>query len=94
MLGEAQRAGERVELAQLVLVLEAQLHLVIGALGLGDEDLALPKVELDAQALVRRAQILALLLEQRDPLHCDFALLACGVALFACSFALGVQLRL
>ena len=87
VLGQAERTGQRVELAELLLVLEAQLLLVVGALGLGDEDLALPKLQLQPQPLVRRTQILALLLELRDALHRNFALLARA-------FALGGQLRL
>ena len=94
VLGQAERAGQRVELAQLVLVLEAQLLLVIGSLGLGDEDLALPKLQLQAQALVRRAQILALMLELCDALHRRLALLARGFAVCARGFALRFQLRL
>jgi hypothetical protein len=86
VLGQAERAGQRVELAQLVLVLEAQLLLLVGALDLGDEGPPLPKLQLQAQPLVRRAQILALVLVLCDALHRHFALLARRLAL-------GVQLR-
>ena len=69
MLCNAERSGQCVELAQLQLVLEAQLLLVVGALGLRDEQATREQLKLLAQTLVRRAQVVALLLEVRDSLR-------------------------
>jgi hypothetical protein len=67
---DRERAGERVELAELL----GELHLElrgVDALGLGDEDASLEHLELDAQALVRGTELIALPGERGDLLPLD-----------------------
>lgn len=70
-LRNAQRAGQRVELTQFRFELDPKLLLVIRALRLRDKDAALEKLQLYAQSLVRRSQVVALLLQVRDALGGD-----------------------